>query len=177
MSVFDNAFKVVVGEEGGYTNNPADPGNWTGGRCNAGKCAGTKFGISAAAYPHLDIADLQLDEAKAIYKSDYWDRVCCDQLPPAIALLVFDASVNSGPDRAARWLQTALNVKVDGAVGPVTLAAAQQCAGQGAAVLAEYQARRLMFLASLPTWRTFALGWSRRVCSLQFEALRVGEGG
>lgn len=176
MTVFDNAFRVVIGEEGGYTTNPADPGNWTGGRVGAGTCAGTKYGISAAAYPHLNIAGMALDEAKAIYKADYWDRVRADELPAAIALLVFDAAVNSGPDRATRWLQCALQVRSDGVVGPVTIAAACHCVGQGAAVLAEYQAQRLMFLTSLPTWRTFALGWSRRVCTIQFEALRVGEG-
>jgi len=176
MSVYDNAFSVVIGEEGGFTANPADPGNWTGGRCGVGQCAGTKYGISAASYPTVNIAALTLDDAKAIYRRDYWDHVHGDELPPAIALLVFDAAVNSGAARAVRWLQTALKVTADGAIGPVTIAAAQHCAGQGAAVLAEYQAQRLLFLASLPTWRTFALGWARRVCALQFEALQVGEG-
>jgi lysozyme family protein len=176
MSIFDNAFSVVIGEEGGYTANPADPGNWTGGKVGAGTCAGTNYGISAAAYPNLNISGLTLDQAKAIYKADYWDRVCGDQLPPAIALLVFDAAVNSGPVRAACWLQNALKVKPDGVLGPLTLAAAANCAGQGAAVLAEYQAQRLLFLSGLPTWRTFGLGWSRRVCTIQFEALQVGQG-
>lgn len=176
MSIFDNVFRVVIGEEGGFTANPADPGNWTGGKCSVGRCIGTKYGISAASYPTLNIAGLSLDDAKAIYQRDYWDHVHGDDLPPAIALLVFDAAVNSGISRAARWLQAALRVAVDGAIGPVTIAAAKQCAGQGAAVLAEYQVQRLMFLSSLPTWRTFALGWTRRVCTLQFEALQVGEG-
>lgn len=176
MTVFDNAFQVVIGEEGGFTANPADPGNWTGGKCQVGRCAGTKYGISAAAYPTVNIANLTLDDAKAIYQRNYWNRVQGDALPPAIALLAFDAAVNSGPDRAARWLQTALGVHVDGAIGPITIAAAKNCAGKGAAVLAEYQAQRLMFLTSLPTWRTFALGWSRRVCTLQFEAIRIEQG-
>jgi lysozyme family protein len=115
-----------------------------------------------------------LDDARAIYRRGYWDPVRGDELPPAIALLVFDAAVNSGPSRAIRWLQTALKVKIDGAIGPITICAAQQCAGQGAAVLAEYQAQRLVFMAGLPTWRTFGLGWTRRVCRMQFEAMRVG---
>jgi lysozyme family protein len=175
MSVYDNAFRAVIGEEGGFTANPADPGNWTGGGCGRGQCSGTKFGISAAAYPSLDISALSLDDARAIYKRDYWDRIHADDLPPALAALVFDAAVNSGPDRAVRWLQSALHVKADGVLGPVTLAAARNCAGQGAAIIAEYQAQRLVFLAGLPTWRTFGLGWARRVCRMQFEALKVGE--
>ena len=176
MNVFENAFRAVVGEEGGYTANQADPGNWTGGKCGAGRCNGTKYGISAASYPSVDIAGLSLDDARAIYRRDYWDRVRGDELPAAVALLVFDAAVNSGPGRAIRWLQTALRINADGIIGPITMRAAQQCTGQGAAVLAEYQAQRLVFMAGLSTWRTFGLGWARRVCRMQLEALRVGEG-
>ena len=93
-----------------------------------------------------------------------------------MALLVFDAAVNSGPDRAIKWLQTALHIAADGVVGPVTIAAARQSSGNGAVLLAEYQAQRLLFLTGLPTWRVFGLGWTRRICTIQFEALRVGEG-
>ncbi len=175
MSVFENAFQTVVGVEGGYTANPLDPGNWTGGRCRVGTCNGTKFGISAAAYPSLDIVNLTLPEAQDIYRRDYWSKTACDQLPPALAVLVFDAAVNSGPDRAAKWLQTALNVTADGVVGPITIAAARQSAGKGAVILAEYQAQRLLFLTSLPTWRVFGLGWTRRVCTVQFAALTVSQ--
>ena len=174
MTNFDNAFRVVIGEEGGYTANPADPGNWTGGRVGAGRCIGTKYGIAGASYPHLDIPGLVIGEAKAIYKADYWDRIRGDELPPAVALLVFDAAINSGPARAVFWLQQALRVKVDGQIGPITLGAARRSAGQGDAILAEYQSQRLLFLTNLPTWRTFAPGWSRRVFTIQFEAMRVG---
>jgi len=176
VSVFENAFKTVVGVEGGYTANPLDPGNWTGGKCRVGQCNGTKFGVSAASYPSLNIASLTLADAQDIYRRDYWNKIVGDQLPPALALLVFDAAVNSGSDRAVKWLQTALSVSADGIVGPITIAAARQSSGKGAALLAEYQAQRLLFLSALPTWRVFGLGWTRRVCSMQFEALRVGEG-
>ena len=175
MSAFDQAFRTVVGLEGGYSSNPLDPGNWTGGKCRVGQCNGTKFGISAAAYPSLDVASLTLSDAQQLYRRDYWDKVAGDNLPPALAVLVFDAAVNSGPDRAARWLQVALEVAVDGTIGPITISAAQHSAGRGAAILAEYQAQRLLFLSGLPTWRTFGLGWTRRVCIVQFDALRVGE--
>ena len=175
MSVFDNAFRTVIDVEGGYTTNPLDPGNWTGGRCRLGQCNGTKYGILAAAYPSVNISTLTLSDAQQIYRRDYWEKVGGDALPPALALLVFDAAVNSGTDRAARWLQTALNVVVDGIVGPITIATAQQSLGQGAVILAEYQAQRLLFLSGLPTWRTFGLGWIRRVCTVQLQALRVGE--
>jgi hypothetical protein len=66
MGNFDRVFDIVVGHEGGFTANPADCGNWTGGVIGTGTCRGTRFGISAAAYPDLDIANLSLDAAKAL---------------------------------------------------------------------------------------------------------------
>ena len=77
---------LVVGEEGGFTADPTDSGNWTGGAPGRGECRGTRWGISAAAYPLLDIARLQLTDAQAIYRRDYWDRLQGDALPPALAL-------------------------------------------------------------------------------------------
>ena len=174
MTVFEQAFQVVVGNEGGFSTNPADPGNWTGGACGKGKCNGTKYGISAASYPNLDIAALTLDAAEAIYQRDYWQRVRGDELPPSLALLVFDAAVNSGVSRAIRWLQAVVAVEVDGVLGPKSMAAIAACAGKGAAILAEFQVQRIMFMTSLPTWRTFGLGWARRVCQMQFAALQIG---
>lgn len=174
-SAFARAFRVVVGEEGGYTTNPADPGNWTSGQCGAGRCAGTKFGISAAAYPGLDIAGLSLGDAQAIYRRDYWDRVQGDALPPPLALLVFDAAVNNGVGRAVRWLQQALGVQADGVPGAATVAAVHAHAGDGAALMAEFQALRMAFMAGLPTWRTFGLGWARRLCRLPYEAIQMGD--
>lgn len=171
MSAFEQAFDLLLGQEGGFTDNPADPGNWTGGRCGAGECRGTNWGISAAAYPTLDIRTLTHNDAQAIYRRDYWDRVQGDALPPPLALLVFDAAVNMGTGRATQLLQAALGVTQDGQLGPLTLAAVTAQGGRGAALCAEFQARRLCFMASLPVWKTFALGWSRRLCSLPFQAI------
>jgi lysozyme family protein len=174
MTAFDQAFAAVVGEEGGFTANAADPGNWTGGAVGKGVCRGTKFGISAAAYPTLDIAALTVDQARAVYKRDYWDKVAGDALPPALALLVFDAAVNNGVARGARWLQAAVGVEQDGDIGPQTLAAiAKTNASSSTALLAEVLAQRMNFMAGLPTWRTFGLGWSRRLCALPFKALQM----
>lgn len=171
MTAFDEAFRIVVGEEGGYTTNPADPGNWTGGACGRGLCNGTRYGVSAAAYPSLAIATLTLDAARAIYRRDYWDPVQGDRLPPPLALLVFDAAVNNGVSRAVRWLQQAAGVAPDGTMGPRTLAAVAARADQG--MLAEFQAQRLVFMAGLPTWRTFGLGWARRLCRLPYAAIAM----
>ncbi len=157
MAAFEQAFAHIIGNEGGFTNNPADPGNWTGGRPGQGECRGTKYGISAHAYPDTDIAALTLEDAQTIYRRDYWDRLEADSLPPPLALLAFDAAVNNGLGRARQWL---------------TLAHKQP---NGASICAEFQAQRLAFMASLPTWKVFGLGWSRRLCRLPYDSLTMTE--
>ncbi len=174
MDTFEQALAYVIGHEGGYTAAASDPGNWTGGRCGAGECRGTHWGISAAAYPQLDIQALTEAQAADIYRRDYWDRAACGRLPPPLALLVFDAAVNNGVGQAVRWLQAALKVKQTGVAGPDLAAAIEAQAGHGAALCAEFQAQRLAFMAGLPTWRTFGTGWSRRLCALPFQAMQMG---
>lgn len=88
MSYFEAAFQLVVGEEGGYVNDPHDPGGET------------RYGISKRAYPNLDIANLTLQQAHDIYRRDYWDRLNLDALSWDKALLEFDAAVNQGPGYA-----------------------------------------------------------------------------
>ena len=173
-TTFAQAFTLVIGHEGGYSDESADPGNWTGGAVGAGELRGTKFGISAGAYPDLDIANLTLEQAQDIYRRDYWSRVRADDLPPPLALLVFDAAVNNGVGRATRWLQTAAGAVADGVIGPETMAAIAAAAkGGGAGLCAEFQAQRLAFMAGLPTWRVFGLGWARRLCALPYQSLTM----
>ena len=177
MNMFEHCFGIVVGAEGGFTDDPADPGNWTGGRADLGSCRGTKFGISAAAYPHIDIQALTIEQARGLYKRDYWDRVCADRLPPSLALLAFDAAVNNGVSRATIWLQEAAKVAADGVIGPETLAAVAAAALrplEEAGMCIEFLARRLTFMAALPSWDRFGLGWARRLCGLLYRSLTIG---
>lgn len=126
---FGAAVATVLAHEGGYQAMPDDPGNWTEGKIGAGELKGTKYGISAAAYPALDIAGLSAADAAAIYRRDWWDRWGFAQLPPAIAAKLFDAAVNIGIEQAVRGLQRALRaagrpIAEDGKLGTATLAAA-----------------------------------------------------
>ncbi len=175
MTLFQQAFKIIIGEEGGLSTNPADPGNWTGGVCGRGTCRGTKYGIAASSHPDLDIPNLTLSQAQAIYRDNYWAPVQADQLPAPLALLVFDAAVNCGVSRSVTWLQTAAGTAIDGQLGPQTLAAIQARSGDGAALCAEFQAQRLTWMANLPTWRAFGLGWARRLCRLPYQSLSYGD--
>jgi lysozyme family protein len=175
MDAFDESFAVVVGHEGGFSDDRDDPGNWTGGAVGVGELHGTKFGISAGAYPTLDIPNLSIEDAGEIYRRDYWDRVQCGSLPSPLALLVFDAAVNNGVSRAVAWLQQATGAEPDGVPGPRTMATVELAiASQGvAAVCAEYLARRLVFMASLVSWREFGLGWARRLCALPYQSMTM----
>jgi lysozyme family protein len=178
VNAFEKAFAVVVGHEGGFCAERDDPGNWTGGVVGCGVLRGTKFGISAAAYPTTDIANLTLEAAAAIYRNDYWGRVQGDRLPPALALLVFDAAVNNGVAHAVGWLQAIVGATEDGQLGPRTLAAVDSafCTQGGVAVCAEFSARRLVFMTGLATWRTFGLGWARRLSLLPYQSMAMDGG-
>lgn len=162
---FSEAFGKVVAHEGEYTDHPTDPGNWTGGRPGSGELWGTKFGISAASYPHIDIRNLTIDQARMIYRRDYWDRLRLDDLPPEIAFDLFDTAINSGLLRAALILQDVVGTHQDGIIGPITTAAARAASSRhGPHYLPRmFNAKRLLFLASLSIWGAFGRGWARRV--------------
>lgn len=162
-TVFDQCFAAVIGAEGGYANNPADPGGET------------KFGISKRSYPSLDIKSLTLDDAKTIYRNDYWNRVQGDTLPPPLALVVFDSAVNNGVSRAVKWLQLVAGVPQDGIVGPATLAAAAR--KPMIAVMTEFMAERMLFQLTLPTVNAFGRGWARRLAALPFAAMALEQQG
>jgi lysozyme family protein len=153
---FEKYIERVLTHEGGYVNDPKDPGGET------------KFGISKRSYPNLNIAALTRDEAKAIYKRDFWLRVHADELPGPVAYQALDFAVNSGIETAIRKLQAALGVADDGLWGPVTRAAVHKA--NAPALIMAYAAERLDFLRKLRGWVNYGSGWAGRVA----ENLRYG---
>src|SRR5574337_419321 len=95
---FDEAFTFLIGDEGNFQDSSNDRGNWTTGIIGQGECKGTKFGISAYAYPLLDIRNLTLDEVKAIYLRDYWNALSL----PLVVALVEHLTAGEGGDRRIR---------------------------------------------------------------------------
>lgn len=148
---FDQAFEKLIGHEGGYVNNPADPGGET------------KFGISRRAYPLEDIKAMTLDRAKALYLRDYWGPAGCDAVPDGIKFDLFDMAVNSGPVTAIKTLQRAVGTTPDGLLGPLTLQAVN--AMPAARLLARFNGQRLDLMADLKTWPVFGRGWAKRVAA------------
>src|SRR3990167_4520575 len=97
---FDACFQKTLGHEGGWGSDPHDRGNWTSGKIGVGELKGTKYGIAAHVYRDLDIRNLSLAEAKAIYRRDYWKKMAGDQQPAGVDLAVWDLAVNSGVGRS-----------------------------------------------------------------------------
>jgi lysozyme family protein len=172
MSAFDQAFAVLMSEEGGFTEDPDDPGNWTGGAIGSGSLLGTVWGLSApvlaANFPGRDPRTIAQAEVAPVYQQNYWQPCQCDALPPPIALVVFDAAVNCGQRNASVWLQGALAVRQDGVIGPFTLSIARTAPWQQ--TVAKMLSARLVFMARLPSWVTFGAGWASRVVALAFKA-------
>jgi lysozyme family protein len=148
---FDEAFAALIGHEGGYVNNPADPGGET------------RFGISKRSYPGEDIKAMTLARAKTIYLRDFWAAAGCDGVPDVIRFDLFDMAVNSGVRAAVKCLQGAAGCPQDGLLGPNTLRAVG--ALDGAQLAARFNGARLQFMASLGTWSTFGRGWANRIAS------------
>jgi lysozyme family protein len=154
--------------------DPNDDGNWTGGKVGLGELKGTKFGISAAAYPLLDIPSLSMDQATAIYCRDYWDKMYLDSLPPRVAVVVLDSAINQGTDTAAKLLQKALGFKdtdIDGVIGPHTIAAARGV-DQDTLVPAFLSVRAMRY-TELKKWPTFGKGWMSRLFLVSQECSRA----
>ncbi len=154
---FDAAFDRLFANEGGYVDDPSDPGGET------------NWGISTRSYPNVDIKALTRDGAKAIYASDFWARIVADDLPDAAAFQAFDFAVNSGIETAVRYLQRAVGVADDGHWGPVSRAAATLLTP--CELILSLNAERLEYMTKLVHWPSAGRGWTRRIANnLQYGA-------
>lgn len=166
-SNFDRALARVLQFEGGFVNHPLDPG----GATNLGVTRATLARARARPVTVDHVRALTRSEAASIYRRFYWNAVRADDLPGGLDLAVFDLAVNAGPARAARLLQKALGLPLDGVIGPKTLAAAR--AANPAEAIAALTRARLGFLHRLSTWRVFGRGWSRRVAAIERASLAL----
>ena len=172
-SDFDEAISFTLRWEGGYVNHPDDPGGETN--------MGITKGALGAAYanglvPHNSVKDLTREQAKAIYRAKYWDKVGCGKMTDPIGKIVFDLIVNHGQAGMTRIVQRACNVvgaalAVDGKYGAKTKAALFEYMESHTAALAE---QLLMFrkklyddiVAGKPSQRVFLKGWYNRLNGL-----------
>jgi lysozyme family protein len=145
-----------MSHEGGFSNHPDDPGGAT--------MYGVTEKVARANGYTGHMRDFTLDQAKAIYRKQYWDACQCEAMPDAVRYPLFDAAVNSGPVQSIKWLQAAAGVKADGVIGPMTRQAVNVL--DPYALKAAMLARRLRFMTDLSNWPSFSKGWARRIASV-----------
>lgn len=166
---FERSFDRTMGSEGGFQNKSSDRGNWTTGVVGRGELKGTKFGISAMSYPHLDIKNLTLEQAKGIYYQDWWLELGMDLFKPALSYQMFDAAMNHGMGNATRMLQRAVRMLDDGVIGPRTRAAVDAMPLED--LLARFLSQRLRFMTQIGTWKDYGKGWAVRIAdNLEYAA-------
>ena len=155
---FKKAFNYVLKNEGGYVNDPTDPGKET------------KYGISQRSYPNLNVRQLSLKDAEKIYFCDYWLKGKFEQIPDEnVATQLFDLSVNLGIRATTIVLQRALrsvgiNVQEDGLFGPVTLSGVifSEPSILLAAIKSEAAGYYRLIAAKNPSQQRFLNGWLNR---------------
>lgn len=187
---FDDAFKIVLGFEGGYSNDPAD----RGGETNYGITYNTLNDAKNKGWIpfNVTIQNIKLEHAKIIYRKGYWDVVQADSLPHPLDLIMFDSAVNHGPNAAVKLLQKSLNallpyteLVVDGIIGPLTLRAVNNYVGLGIVpgmypnsnirylcmdVLINRIELYLSIVTNNKSQEKFLKGWLNRVFNLKSQA-------
>ena len=166
---FEDCLAVILEEEGGYADMPGDPG----GATNMGITRATLAAWRGHAVSKDEVISLERDEAAAIYRKNYWEAICGDELPVGLDLALFDDAVNSGPRQALRDLQRALDVAADGVIGPVTRAALE--AQSPVEVIAALGAARRARLQALPNFSRFGRGWTRRIQRIEKLARQIAK--
>jgi hypothetical protein len=164
---FGACLDVVLQQEGGFSDHPEDPGG------------ATKFGITLRTLAEFrekpiskeDVQALTRDEAKEIYRANYWNPMRCNELPRGVDLICFDFGVNAGPRTAIKALQRAAGVTDDGSIGPITLAAIR--AHQPASLVSRMADERMKHYRALATYDTFGAGWSNRNEAVKQAAIRM----
>ena len=169
---FQRALSLVLKHEGGWADNPKDPG----GATMRGVTIGTFRQYVKPNATKDDLRKITDQQIATVYRRHYWDKIAGAELPDGIDYAVFDFAVNSGPDRAAKYLQKVVGVPQDGKIGPATIKATK--AMLPATVIHELCDERLAFMKRIKSkgkllWDTFGKGWSRRVQEVRAESLSL----
>ena len=167
LKCYSTCLAFVLAQEGGWSDNPADPGG------------ATTRGITLATFRQHghpdatadDLHEISDEEVSSIYRAGYWQPVHGDDLPAGLDVCIFDFGVNAGPGTAVRLLQECMGVVVDGQIGPETMAAIK--AQDPAKMINRVTLAQDQYYRSLPTYGTFGKGWSARVEKRRQSALAM----
>ena len=164
---FAKSLELVLRSEGGYVNNPKDPGGETmRGVTKAAWSTWLKRTIMPGEMAKLTVADIT-----PFYKALYWDKAYCNQLPAGVDYMAFDAAVNMGVGQSIRLLQRSLGCVADGVIGPNTMKAINEADTK--TLIDKFSAQKEMFYRSLGTFATFGRGWMRRIEEVKQAALSM----
>lgn len=166
---FDNVLALVLKEEGGFVNDPQDPGGMT----NLGVTKRVWEGFVGHPVDEAEMRALTPASVGPLYKQNYWDKVHGDDLPRGLDYAVMDLAVNSGTGRAAKFLQQACGIEDDGVIGPGTMAAIN--AANPVDLIDKVCNHRLAFLQSLPTFAHFGKGWTARVVRVKATSEQMAQ--
>jgi lysozyme family protein len=158
---FESSLARVLASEGGFVNNPKDPGGMT----NLGVTKAVWEAYVGHSVTEKDMRALTPDAVAPLYRRRYWDACKCNVLPTGIDYLVFDFAVNAGVGRSAKTLQQALSVPEDGVIGPVTLHNISVM--DKGELIARFSEAKEEFYKSLKTFDTFGKGWLNRVAEVK----------
>lgn len=168
-SRFDTALAEILRHEGGWVDHPADPG----GATNRGVTLATLSDWLGRTATKAEVKALTVADVAPIYRERYWNAVKGDDLPAGVDLMVFDLAVNSGPGRAAKFLQEVVGAAVDGQIGPATLAKARDL--HPLAIIDGMAQRRERFYRALNTFDTFGRGWMKRLADVTAKAKEMAQ--
>ena len=157
MSDFDKCVEIIFTLEGGYVNDPNDPGGET------------NLGICKRDYPELDIKNLTKDQAKPIYREKYWEAIRGDEIPYPLNLYLFDSAVNQGCDDKAgfatqKMLQEVLNIQQDGIMGRQTMSAISKSNIKWTGI--QFMSRRSMRYTGTRNFDKYGRQWFNRLFHL-----------
>lgn len=164
---FASLMPAVLTTEGGYVDHPDDEG----GATNRGITQATLAASRGRPVTKQEVRDLSVEEATSIYKAEFWDSIGGDKLPAGLNESLFDFGINSGPSRAVKHLQRILGVKVDGGMGPETLAAIEKADVRS--LISQLNDSRARFVRGLSNYGTFGRGWEARISRVRNSSLNA----
>jgi len=172
---FEKSLELVLKSEGGFTDNPKDPGN----HLDDGRQGYTNLGVTQKAWEEFvghkvstaDMKALTPEKVAPFYQQKYWNPVYGQVLSKGIDYLCLDFAINAGPGRCVKTLQSAIGCVPDGVVGPRTMELIKQA--DPADLINKFSDAKIRFYEGLPTFPTFGKGWLARVETVRKAALEM----
>ena len=166
---WQKSLNLVLQSEGGYSDNPKDPG----GRTNLGVTQSVWESWVGRASNEKEMRNLSIEDVTPLYKRKYWDACDCDLLPDGLDYLVFDFAVNAGVGRSVKTLQSCVDATMDGQIGKNTLGAVSTFPVE--VLIFKFSDEKVRFYKSLPTFSEFGKGWLERVNYVKVDALKMAD--